>query len=227
MTDLIKPTDVLKIAEVDKIEAEHPSVAMIWTHERALASASVQASEAISANCHGDFRAYHKSGTRPLSEIKWIVMHDTEGGTARGIASYFTSLNSGGSAHLVVDDKTCYRCLNDQDVPWGAPGANYKGFHIEQCGYARWTTTLWSKTHRKTLMRAAYKAAYHCRKYGIPVRFCTAVDLKAGRAGITTHLECTKAFGGSHVDPGPGWPRALFMTMVKGYYVTLKIRRVA
>src|SRR6476659_2690471 len=145
-----------------------------------------------------------------------IVLHDTEGGTAESIARYFQH-NSGGYTHLVVDDKDCYRCLENLDIPRGAPGANSLGFHIEQCGYAKWSLVIW-KTHLNTLKRAAYKTALHCHKLNIPPVFIKAPELKQGAKGITTHAECTKAFGGSHTDPGPGWPRYLFMGYVRTYY---------
>lgn len=224
----IQPGDLEAIAEVDKIEYKHPPLIELDKHERSFLTASLAVDD-VSANCHTDFHAYHNSGRRPLSVIDLIVMHSTEGGTSRSVARYFKEPSSGGSTQLVVDDYSCYRCLADSEIPWGAPGANYHGFHIEQCGYARWTQVLWSKTHRKTLLRAAYKAAYHCRRYGLKTRFLTATNLKAGmRNGITTHQECSVAFGGDHHDPGTGWPRVLFMTMVKGFYVALvRVKKVA
>ena len=162
------------------------------------------------------YPAFRSSGTRPLSEIKWVVLHSTEGGTAESVARWFQNPDAGGSTHLVVDDKECQRCLPNSARCWGAQGANYNGFHIEQCGFARWSAVIW-KSHLATLKRAAYKTAFHCDKFGIPVRFVKAADLKAGKAGITTHVECSKAFGGSHWDPGPFWPRFLFMALVRRY----------
>jgi hypothetical protein len=171
----------------------------------------------INATCHRDFDpAYHNSGPRPLKEIKWIVLHSTEGGTAAGVARYFKGTTAGGSTHLVVDDLECQRCLPDSARCWGAQGANWNGFHIEQCGFAKWSSVIW-KSHRQTLKRAAYKTAYHCKKFGIPPIFRKAADLKAGKPGITTHVECSAAFGGSHWDPGKGWPRTLFLFYVKRY----------
>lgn len=224
---LITPDNLKAIDLANEKECIHPSLEVLVEHERQLASATT-ASKPITADCNTSFHAYHKSGTRPLSVIDLIVMHSTEGGTSRSVASYFRTPESGGSATLSIDDDDCYRCLDDNEIPWGAPGANYNGFHIEQCGYAKWTTSLWSKTHRRTLMRAAYKAAFHCKKYGIKTRFLTAATLRRGiRDGITTHAECTKAFGGDHVDPGTGWPRLLFMTFVRGYSASLKVRKIA
>ena len=171
----------------------------------------------IKAPCKRDyFPAYRTSGTRKPSEIRWIVLHSTEGGTAKSVARYFQSEDSGGSTHLVVDDKECQRCLPDGTVSWGAKGANRYGFHIEQCGFARWTEEEW-REHDKTLRRAAYKTALHCMKFGIPARFVYAAALVQGKSGITTHVECSRAFGGSHWDPGSGWPRDLFMRWVKEY----------
>jgi len=125
--------------------------------------------------------------------------------------------------HLVGDDDHCYRCLADNVIPWGAPGANEQGFHIEQCGYAAWTAPEW-KQHLGTLKRAAFKTAYHCHKFGIPVTFVTAAGLRAGKHGITTHAEVSKAWpndSGNHHDPGTGWPRTSFMTWVRLYYKQL------
>lgn len=176
----------------------------------------------IKSSCNTKYKAYRTSGYRPIRAVKWIVLHDTEGGNAESIARYFSSPLAGGSTHLVVDDNDCYRCLTNDQIPWGAQGANYQGFHIEQCGYARWTRTEWLK-HMTMLRRAAYKTALHCVLFNIPVRFVKADDLNAGKKGITTHVECSKAFGGDHSDPGPGWPRFLFMGMVKAYSARFRL----
>ena len=162
------------------------------------------------------YKAYHRSGTRELNEIKWIVWHDEESASAASAALYFKSPNSGGSAHLCVDDNECFRCLANEDVPWGAPGANQEGFHIEQAGFAKWSAVIWRK-HINTLRRCAYKTALHCKQFDIPVQFCKAADLKAGKKGITTHREVSKAFGGTHSDPGPFYPTPLVMWLTKRY----------
>jgi hypothetical protein len=175
------------------------------------------APDLIPAECRRDFYpAYRRSGKRTLSAVTWIVLHSTEGGTSASVARYFQSSSARGSAHLVVDDYECQRCLPNSAVPWAAPGANYAGFHIEQCGFAQWSSEEW-KAHRPTLERAAYKTALHCHGLGIPAVFVKAADLEARQPGITTHAECSEAFGGTHWDPGAGWPRSLFMTLVRRY----------
>lgn len=171
----------------------------------------------IKANCDQTYTAAHTSGLRKPEDIIWIVLHSTEGGTAKSVAVYFTLPTSGGSAHLVVDDQECYRCLRNIDIPWGAPGSNTNGFHIEQCGYARWTAAQW-KAHDNTIRRAAYKTALHAAFFGIPLRWVSAAGLRTNRSGVTTHAEVSKAFGGSdHWDPGKNYPKTLFMTYAKQY----------
>src|SRR5947207_8384461 len=46
----------------------------------------------IASPCSREFLpAYHTSGTRPLSDVRWIVLHDEEAPTARSAAEYFKS----------------------------------------------------------------------------------------------------------------------------------------
>lgn len=194
---------------------------------------STRAPSSITAACDRHyFPAYHHSGKRKLAEIKWVILHDEEAPTARSAANYFTLRTSGGSAHLCVDDNECFRCLGNRDIPWGASsafGANTHGFHIEQAGYAKWTGTVWRRKHWRTLNRAAYKTAVHCKKFKIPVEFITADHLPY-RAGITTHAEVSRASRRldpahardyTHSDPGRFWPRRWFMRRVRAYYAEL------
>lgn len=174
----------------------------------------------ISAACDSTWPAFRESGTRSKESVIWIVLHSTEGGTAASVARYFASRQATGSAHLVVDDDECFRCLRNDQVPWAAAGANHAGFHIEQCGFARWSAVIW-RSHLQTLQRAAYKTALHCSVFDVPTVYRLAAELKAGFPGITTHAECTKAFGGTHTDPGLLWPRRLFMTYVRRYFADL------
>ena len=172
--------------------------------------------------CDDSIRAIHHGGTREMSpgRIRLIVIHSTEGDTARGAALWFANEASGGSAHYVVDDSECYRTLPDNVVPWGAKGdrANEDGLHIELAGHASWTREEWMH-HAQTLLKAAAIVQHWVRTYGVPARFLTAADLKRlgdSARGITTHNEITKAFdiAGGHVDPGAGFPIDTFMGLV-------------
>lgn len=162
-------------------------------------------------------RARHDSGPRDPSRIRLIVMHDTEGGTARSVAAYFASGSARASTHWVVDETRAVRCLPDDVIPWGAPGANTDGIHIEQCGWARWSKLEWFK-HQSTLKRSAWVAARAAHKYGIPVRWLT--DRQLGNhvtEGFTYHAQVTRVFGGGsgHTDPGPNFPKSYWLWLVK------------
>src|ERR1041384_1633250 len=142
----------------------------------------------IKANCDPSLHASRTSGTRSYSEIDMEVLHDTEGGTALSNARYFHDSRTpaqggpGGSAHRTVDDNACYLCLRPNEIPWGAAsafGANTHGMHLEMAAKAAWAPLVWT-SHRRMLQRAAFKTAYDCVKFKIPVRFLFASDLVAG-----------------------------------------------
>lgn len=156
----------------------------------------------------------YNGGTRPESRIRLIVIHDAEGGNAKGVASYGASGQRNASWHMTVDDDHLIRQLSDNIVAWAAPGANSDGLQLELCGYARWSKLDWFR-HRGTLKRAAWQTARWCHDHGIPARWLTVAQLKNGSQGITTHVDVNAAFHGSdHTDPGPGFPRAYFMYLV-------------
>ena len=170
----------------------------------------------VPAPCSRSFTAVHSSGRRPNSAIGLVVIHCTQSDTARSAAAWFANPRSGGSAHLCVDDAECFRTLGNDAVPWGAPGANTRGVHIEIAGYAEWSRADWMR-HERALRRGAFKAALHARMFGIPLRVLTPDQLKAGAKGFVTHAICTTAFGDSHWDPGKRFPLSQFMSWVAEY----------
>lgn len=166
-------------------------------------------------------RAKHDSGERHPTAIRHVVIHSTEGGTAASVAAFFAG-NAQASTHLAIDDRECWRMLPDLIVPWGAPGVNTSGLHIEHCGYAAWSRAQWLE-HRPTLERSAAKAAVWTRTYRIPARWLTPAQLRAGTAGFCTHATASKAFAtaGGHTDPGDGFPRDLYLRLVQRYAAEL------
>ena len=173
--------------------------------------------------CSKRFHATRHSGTRSLSSIKWLVIHDTEGGpehgpsgTADNTAAYFASESARGSAHKVIDDFECYETLPDHMIPWGAIGANTTGLHYELAARASYATVVWKRDHREMLNRAAFLVAKDCVKYGIKPKMIRKKGLRAGRPGICGHLHVSKAFPGSgHYDPGYFFPWVYFMHLVR------------
>jgi hypothetical protein len=170
----------------------------------------------VDAACSRRYTALRNSGTRSLSQIGLIVIHCTQSHSASSSAQWFANPKSQGSAHLVLDEVECFRTLENNVIPWGAKGANTRGLHIEITGWAEWSREDWMK-RSQTLRRAAYKAAVHAVKFGIPIRWLSADELRAGEKGFATHALCTKAFGGSHTDPGKNCPTEQILAWAKEY----------
>lgn len=163
------------------------------------------------------FHAFHHSGTRALSSIRLVVLHDMEDvhylSAAENTGRWFASRASAGSAHYGTDNDSIERYLPLTVVPWGAPGANTDGVHIEQMGRAAWSAAEWHKRAAGTLDRTAWLLSHlhrHLADHGVrlPIRTLTDAELKNGKAGVTTHRQLTRVLGGTHTDPGTGYPLA-------------------
>ncbi len=185
----------------------------------------------VARGCRTGYPAYHHSGDRLLSSIRYVVLHCGEAPSAESIARGFMLPSSTGSSNLAVDDFRCFKPLLDHVIPWGAPPLNTHGFHVEQAGYAAWPRSRWL-LHRNTVRRAAYKAALRCRWYRIPTVLLTPEQLRKDygqefqgtfqpgplAGGIVTHRTVSEAFGDSnHTDPGDGYPLDVFMSYLRDY----------
>lgn len=157
--------------------------------------------------------------------IIWLVLHDMQapnkGGIAAAVANYFHTMDvpreNGASAHECIDNGAVVQCVHDGDVAWAAPDANSLGYHFEMTGYASQSTNDWLDDYGHAMLKlAAQRVRQKADERGIPIVFRRAPDLVAGLPGITTHYECSKAFGGSHWDPGPGFPMDYFISLVLG-----------
>jgi N-acetylmuramoyl-L-alanine amidase len=174
----------------------------------------------LEAACSRRYSAVRQSGKRNVSQIGLIVIHCTQSHSARSSAQWFENTRAQGSAHLVLDEFECYRTLDNDVIPWGAKGANTRGFHIEIAGWAEWSRDDWMK-RSQALRRAAYKAALHAVKFNVPIRWLSAAEAKAGKKGFVTHATCTQAFGGTHSDPGRNCPVDQLLTWTKEYAESL------
>lgn len=137
---------------------------------------------------------------------------------------------TGGSWHYATDPAEVIQCSFDRFVCWHAP-PNPHSIGIEMAdtpgpvpgdrrGTAAWKAARrvwrWRRREQRAMLRlTAHLTAHLCVAYGLPVVFLSPRALRAGRKGITTHANVTKAWGQStHWDPG-FWPRFRFMRMVR------------
>lgn len=171
-----------------------------------------------------DHQAKRSSGTRPLGAIKWIVIHDAEVDDpklgAEKVADYFASAAARGSTHFSVDNDSTQRHLPDSAIPWGAPGANTNGLHIEHMGKASHSHTQWLEHHGPMFDRSGWLIAHLAKKYDIPLRLLSIAEYRAGRKGIVTHriISAADGPGGStHTDPGPHFPIDVLLAKARKY----------
>lgn len=156
-------------------------------------------------------RWYTKAG-RADSSIKWIVLHVMQApeklSTAEGTQNYFASTSVKASTHFSCDADSTVQSVMIADVAYGAGGANAAGVHIEQAGYSEQSAVDWSDAYSQRMLveQVAPLVGRLATRLQIPLRFVDAAGLKRGDRGVTTHKQCSDAFGGSHWDPGLAYP---------------------
>lgn len=155
-------------------------------------------------SCRTDYRARLLDGRKRLTPAL-IVLHSTEGPSAESAASWFTDEAAQGSAHVVVGEDGCFRTLPDDANAAGAGEVNPYALHLEFAGYAAWSRDRWL-SRRKTLELGREQVRAWARQYGIPLRKLTRSELRDGQSGVTTHADVSAVFGGTHTDPGTGFP---------------------
>lgn len=182
-----------------------------------------------------------KHSGRNNHPIDHVVIHSAvmpcEPGRARQLAKMNIEGTGGGSWHYATDPDETIQCSWDSYVCWAAPPNPHK-IHIEMAdfpgpvpgdpvGSARYKAARqawrWVKPNQiKMLHRTARLTAELCLAYDLPPRFRSAAALKAGKRGVTTHAEVSKAFKQStHWDPG-FWPRYRFMFLVRWYATDIR-----
>jgi N-acetyl-anhydromuramyl-L-alanine amidase AmpD len=158
--------------------------------------------------------------------VDLVVIHTMEiaerPDAAWACARWFSRLDAEVSAHYCVDAAAVVQCVDERDVAWHARGGNQNSIGIELAGYARQTAAEWDDPYSSAVLElAATVTAEVCARHRIPVRWRLAADLVQGRRGITGHGEVSRAFGRSdHWDPGPGFPVAGFLALVRSMRVT-------
>lgn len=163
-----------------------------------------------------------------------VVIHSMESpekpGTAVAVAKWFAGPNAPrASAHLCVDAANTVECVRQQDVAWGAPGANHDGYHVELAGRAAQSRAEWlDDLSAKTLQRAAAAIALVCQAWDIPVVRLTVDQVRDGKTkGFCGHWDVSKAFKKSdHYDPGPEFPWDEFLRMARDALADLEASQV-
>lgn len=159
---------------------------------------------------------------RPYTQF--VEIHCTDGhegpGDAEACVKMFAdpALQPKRSAHYAVDSGKIWQAVRDGQIAWhSGHTANARGIGVEICGRANQTREQWlDEASMPTLELAARLVAYLCSAYGIPRQLLLAADLVAGKKGLTTHAEVSRAWHETnHQDPGPNFPLLAFVRAVQ------------
>lgn len=160
-----------------------------------------------------------------LSRPRLIVIHCTVspevGNGAENVANYFATTDRPGSTHLVWDNNSTVRCVNDEDTCYGAAGANHDGLHGELVGMPDQTEAQWLDAYSiAELHQAGPYIREWSRKYQIPLRWLTIAEVADGvTRGLCTHHDVSRAFpkvSTGHWDPGPNFPKTRALQIWQG-----------
>jgi N-acetyl-anhydromuramyl-L-alanine amidase AmpD len=154
--------------------------------------------------------------------IDVLVIHTMESpekpDTAESVANWFAgSTAPQASAHYCIDADSVVQCVQDDDVAWHAPGANHNGLGFEHAGRAAQTHSDWSDAYSDAMLeRSAELVARKCVEHHIPAVWLRPADLRAGKRGLTGHVDVSDAFKRSdHRDPGTSFPIEAYLARVK------------
>lgn len=95
---------------------------------------------------------------------------------------------------------------------------NEVSIQLEHAGYSHFEQPEWqSRRGLKELSLSAQLSASLAKEYHIPLVWLTTAQVAAGAKGFCTHNDVTIAFHhvGGHTDPGPNFPKSLYMQMVQ------------
>lgn len=166
---------------------------------------------------------HYTSITGGTRKIIWLVMHAMQAPekptTAEGVANFFAAGTRIASAHYCSDDDSTVQSVKDNDVAYGAAGANAKGLHFEQAGYSEQSAMEWADAYSSRMLREQVGplVGAKARQYGIPLEFRNYIDLRDFLPGVTTHAEVQKAWPSTgHWDPGPHYPMASMLSIARG-----------
>jgi hypothetical protein len=140
------------------------------------------------------------------------VIHTTEGhnrpgvSDLTGLAAWFDNPAASASSHLGIDGEgNTIRMVPDGLKAWTQAALNPPALSIEQIGFAATAEDDWYARYHAQLLDVARWIEHWSRVYRIPIRRARTLGSSVVRAGVATHEQLGSA-GGSHHDPGKGYP---------------------
>lgn len=170
--------------------------------------------------------------------VDWIVLHSMEANekpsTAESVAGWGAGRSGSppqASWHWAFDCDSAVLCVPEEHVAWHAKAANRRGVGYEHAGWARQTRDEWLDDYSASMLWISAKVAAKITvpRWHLPVQYVNSELLKAAKRdyidkglalpdqyrGITTHHDVTIALGGTHTDPGKGFPMDVYLDWVR------------
>ncbi len=157
-------------------------------------------------------------GRRSLTQM--VVIHATfNTASDENEAHYAEHRSDQVSAHFYNDGDSVIQALDTDVVAYGCfSEGNSRSVQFELTGLD-WDHNPPGPTavSDAAMREIAPVVARVCHQYGIPIRKIGPAELRAGVKGICGHADVTQAWGqGDHMDPGPAFPWAQFISYVQG-----------
>lgn len=156
------------------------------------------------------------SGPRDPYRCQVGVFHTTENDDLtppENVAVWQQNKANGSSYNILVGSNgRSVRSNDDNFIPWAAgTTGNRIGIHASAIGRASRSREDWLKWPAQLDTLARWAADIN-RRYGIPLKWLTAAQVRAGERGFCGHAEISAAFREvDHTDPGRGFPHDLIL----------------
>nr|DAS46744.1 MAG TPA: PGRP protein [Bacteriophage sp.] len=166
--------------------------------------------------CDVDVYTTADSGARDPHKCQLGVFHTTENDDVTdpvSVARWQQNRANGSSYNILVgtDGKTV-RSNDDNYIPWAAgTTGNRVGLHASAIGRASRGRGAWTNHPKQLESLARWAADLHTR-YGLPLVWLTAEQVRAGARGFCGHAEVSAAWREvDHTDPGAGFPHDIVL----------------
>jgi N-acetylmuramoyl-L-alanine amidase len=165
--------------------------------------------------------------SRGGASVRLIVLHTTEGAqTIESLGSFFGQSSSQVSSHVGTDNKSATiigEYVKRGNKAWTGGNANPVAVQCEMCtpsgASANWTRDYWLNQQKTMLNATAAWVAEEAAFYGIPIVALSASQAQGSGRGVCQHKDLG-AWGGGHVDCGPGFPMDYIINTAKGVGTT-------
>lgn len=143
------------------------------------------------------------ASTRGQGDIKFIVIHNTEGSYS-GSVSWFKDPDANVSSHYILrsSDGHLAQMVDEKDVAWHDKCFNSQSIGIEHEGFSAKPDVWFTEP---MYMASAKVTAYLADKYNIAKEHSPSTIMGHGEAP-----DCS-----DHTDPGPGWKWDHYMDLVQ------------